>query len=324
MFSIRRLPARNDPMLDRIERIRLTEYVITDSVDAKFRELHEEIASTYALWRQYRQKSLEYDIQNARRAEDTRSDAPRDSYEAIRNLYDNYKWDRVTVQEQDRLAIAFNNEVGPVVAAMEARITELERWVDSKYAEWHRLLEELFEAETELNRAGLKERFRKRDPGAEDFAVREPLLHDLDELDIEAERLARKRVVCVDSDRSVGHGGHHELHSLPVGAAALQSHAFTGFEIVRQQAAIDFLDQLLMALAVCVARFNSNVLAVADRHAFDRLVEAGNDLAAADFELERIATCRRVELAAVVEGAGVVNLYGVAGFCIAHDCSLQK
>jgi hypothetical protein len=151
-FSIQRLPAQNDPMLDRIERIRLTEYVITDNVDAKFRELHQEIASTYALWREYRRKSLEYDRQNARRAEETRSDAARGSYEAIKNLYDNYKWDRVTAQEQDRLAIAFNNEVGPVVDAMEARIEELEGWVDDKYTEWHRLLEELFEVETELNR----------------------------------------------------------------------------------------------------------------------------------------------------------------------------
>lgn len=157
MFSIERLPARDDPMLDRIERIRLTEYVITDNVDAKFRELHEEIASTYALWREYRRKSIEYDRQNARRAEDTRSDAAGGSYEAIKNLYDNYKWDRVTAQEQDRLAIAFNNEVGPVVDEMEARIAELEGWVDDKYAEWHRLLEELFEVETELNRGAVTE-----------------------------------------------------------------------------------------------------------------------------------------------------------------------
>jgi hypothetical protein len=151
-YSLRRLPARDDPMLDRIERIRLTEYVITDTVDAKYRELHEEIASTYALWREYRRKSLLYDEQNARRAEKTKSDAPKGSYTAIRNLYDNYKWDRVTAQEQDRLAIAFNNEVGPVVDAMEARIAELEGWVDAKYAEWRRLLEEVFEAEAELNR----------------------------------------------------------------------------------------------------------------------------------------------------------------------------
>ncbi len=151
--ALRRLPARSDPMLDRIERIRLTEYVITDSVDAKFRELHEEIASTYALWREYRRKSLEYDKQNAERARESVSDAPRGSYEAIKNRYDNYKWDRVTAQERDRLAIAFNNEVGPVVEAMEARIAELEAWVDEKYAEWHRLLEELFEVESELNSA---------------------------------------------------------------------------------------------------------------------------------------------------------------------------
>jgi hypothetical protein len=35
---------------------------------------------------------------------------------------------------------------------MEKRIAELESWVDEKYAEWHRLLEALFEVETELNR----------------------------------------------------------------------------------------------------------------------------------------------------------------------------
>jgi len=149
---LRRLPARDDPMLDRIERIRMTEYVITDTVDAKFRELHEEIASTYALWRAYRRKSVEYQEQNARRAQKIRTDAPPGSYDAIKTLYDNYKWDRVTAQEQDRLAIAFDNEVGPVVDAMETRIDELESWIDVKYAEWHGLLEELFEAETELNR----------------------------------------------------------------------------------------------------------------------------------------------------------------------------
>ena len=152
-YVLRRLPARSDPMLDRVERIRLTEYVITDTVDAKFRELHGEIASTYALWREYRRKSVEYDRQNAERAQESGSAAPRGSYEAIKTRYDNYKWDRVTAQERDRLAIAFNNEVGPVVEAMEARIAELESWVDDKYAEWHRLLEELFDAETELNRA---------------------------------------------------------------------------------------------------------------------------------------------------------------------------
>lgn len=149
-FAIRRLPARNDPMLDRIERIRGAEYVITDAVDAKFQELHAEIASIYDLWREYRRKVIEYQTEDARRVQSTKSSAPRGSYEALVNLYDNYKLDRITAQEQNSLAVAFSNEVGPTIAAMEARVAELEGWVDSQSAEWYRLLEELFEVESGL------------------------------------------------------------------------------------------------------------------------------------------------------------------------------
>ena len=149
-FTIHRLPARNDPMLDRIKRIRGTEYVITDTVDTKFQELHSEIASIYDMWREYRRKVVEYQNESARWVQNSRSGAPRGSFEAMKNLYDNYKFDRIATQEQDSLAVAFNNEVGPTVEAMEARVAELEDWVDKKYAEWHRLLKELFEVETRL------------------------------------------------------------------------------------------------------------------------------------------------------------------------------
>lgn len=147
-FVIKRLPASNDPMLARIKLVRETEYVITDAVDEKFRELYAEIASVHELWREYRRRNVEYQNSNASRALETRLDAPRGSYEAIKNLYDNYKRDRIIAQEQDSLAVAFTNEVGPKVEAMEARVAELEVWVDRKYAQWYRLLEGLFEAET--------------------------------------------------------------------------------------------------------------------------------------------------------------------------------
>jgi hypothetical protein len=147
-FTIIRLPAKNDPMLERIDRIRRTEYVITDTVDAKFQELHAEIASIYELWREYRRRVIGYQMEDERRAQNSSSNAPRGTYEAMKNQYDNYKFVRITAQEQDRLAVAFNNEVGPTVDAVEVRIAELETWVDQRYAEWHRLLEELFEVET--------------------------------------------------------------------------------------------------------------------------------------------------------------------------------
>lgn len=147
-YTFNRLPAHNDPMLARIQRIRGVEYIFTDAVDAKFRELHAEIASVYDVWREYRRKSIEYEKEDARRAQATRSVGEPGSYESVRNLYDNYKYDRVTAQEKDRLAVAFDNEVGPTIDAMEARIAELEGWVDQQYAEWNRILEELFEVES--------------------------------------------------------------------------------------------------------------------------------------------------------------------------------
>jgi len=151
--TLKRLPAHDDPMVERIRRIRETEYVITDAVDAKYRELHADIESVYALWREYRRQEAEYENQNAEYAMATQSSAPRGSYEDLLNQYENYKYDRVTAQEQDRLAVAFDNEVGPTVQAMEMRIAELETWVARKYLEWNRLLEELFEVETSEGRA---------------------------------------------------------------------------------------------------------------------------------------------------------------------------
>lgn len=149
-FRLNRLPAENDPMLARVERIRGVEYVITDAVDAQFQELHAEIASTYDLWREYRRQFADYQREEARRQQNARSDAPRGSYEALLSRYNNYKWDRLAAQEQEKWAVGFDNEVGPTILAMETRVAELEGWVQNQYADWRRLLAEIFLLETGL------------------------------------------------------------------------------------------------------------------------------------------------------------------------------
>jgi hypothetical protein len=146
-----RLPARNDPMLMRIETIRNTEFVITDTVDAKYREFNADLARTYRVWREYRRKVGEYEAWNVRFAEDQADDAVRGSWESIKHQYDAYKYDRITAQEQDRLAVAFNTEVGHTVDAMETRVAELNDWVEKGSLEWNSLLEELFELETQMS-----------------------------------------------------------------------------------------------------------------------------------------------------------------------------
>jgi hypothetical protein len=52
-YKLLRLPADSDPMMARIRRIRSVEYVMTDAIDQKFRELYEEVDSVYEIWRKY-------------------------------------------------------------------------------------------------------------------------------------------------------------------------------------------------------------------------------------------------------------------------------
>lgn len=149
-YAIKRLPASNDPMVARIERLRGVEYVFTDAVDAKFRELSADVETVYELWREYRRQFNRFQREESLRANTSRSEWPRDSYEAMLERYEQYKWDRQAVEEQENWAIGFENEMGPTITAIEERVAELEGWVEDRYAEWQRILEELFELETAL------------------------------------------------------------------------------------------------------------------------------------------------------------------------------
>lgn len=149
-FAIRRLPAEDDPMSERIERVRQVEYQLIDTVDEKFQELHAEIGSIYDLWLDYRRQVAQFESNETERVQNPTSNAPRGSYEAIRGLYDNYKWARMQEQRRDSRAQAFSNEVGPTVERIESRVAELENWLVQQYEEWRSLLAEIFALETGL------------------------------------------------------------------------------------------------------------------------------------------------------------------------------
>lgn len=149
-IELRRLPAEDDPMSQRIERVRRVEYQLIDTVDEKFQELHAEISAIYDLWLDYRRQVANFERSETQRVLTSPTTAPRGSYEAIRSLYDNYKWARMQEQRRDNRAQAFRNEVGPTVERIETRVAELEDWLVQQYEEWRRLLAEIFELETGL------------------------------------------------------------------------------------------------------------------------------------------------------------------------------
>ena len=146
-----RLPARDDPMLDRITRIREAEHVIIDAADGKYETLHEEVASIYAVWGEFSRKSLGYEAQDARRIAESEPAGPRGSYDALLHAYENYKYSRMTAEERDDMAVAFDNEVRPILADLDERLAVYNAWVEDRYRQWNQLLEELNEIETRLS-----------------------------------------------------------------------------------------------------------------------------------------------------------------------------
>ena len=150
-YRLVRLPAEDDPMLARIHRVRGVEFVMTDAIDEKYRELHEEVDSVYAIWREYRRWYANFKAEEALRNELRETNAPEGSYEQLRSVYNNYRMDRLAAQEQDKWIVGFNNETAPVIASMDQRIDELNGWVEDGYLEWTRILGELFEIESGLD-----------------------------------------------------------------------------------------------------------------------------------------------------------------------------
>jgi len=147
LYSVRRLPARNDPMLNRVQRIREQEYLFIDTADDQFAELYTEMTPVYDLWRQFQREQMQY-----RTAHDARlanRDKPRKgSYQAYKQSYSGFKWAKIQGQEMKLLAQGFNNEIAPTTMEIEGTVVKLNGSLDERYREWRRILREIFKLET--------------------------------------------------------------------------------------------------------------------------------------------------------------------------------
>ena len=146
-YSVRRLPAHNDPMLNRVQRIREQEYLFIDTADDQFAELYTEMTPVYDLWRQFQREQMHY-----RTAHDARlanRDKPkRGSYQAYKQSYNGFKWAKIQGQEMKLLAQGFNNEIAPTSMEIEGTVVKLNGSLDERYREWRRILREIYNLET--------------------------------------------------------------------------------------------------------------------------------------------------------------------------------
>jgi hypothetical protein len=149
-YVLQRLPAADDPMLLRVNRIREQEFLFIDTVDEQYARLGEEMAPTYNLWRQFGAEQALYDDDYQARVSSRDSQGRRGSFAALEQTYNAYKGSKIHKQDLDELALGFNNEVAPTVMDVSGTVVKLSGTLDSQYAEWRQILQRIFALETGL------------------------------------------------------------------------------------------------------------------------------------------------------------------------------
>ena len=177
ILRVSRLPAENDPMFERVNRIRDREYMFVDTVNIYYGNLYDDMRQPYGQWRRSYLQELNKKRELERQAWERRvlgaaaiigaaviggnsnsggSAAARNvliigGYEIIRSSGQLANDARVHEAALKELGVSFKGDVAPVLDEVEGRTLKLSGSVDAQYAQWRRTLEELFAAETGLS-----------------------------------------------------------------------------------------------------------------------------------------------------------------------------
>ncbi len=152
---IRRLPAEDDPMLSRVQRIQNQEYLFIDNADEQYQTLYDRMTPTYNLWRQNGRELAIYKEEYEQRIANRDSDARRGTFAAMQETYNAYRRSKEHDQDLEELAEGFNNEVAPTVMEIEGKVFRLSGSLESQYNEWRSILRSIFALETGLPTAGV-------------------------------------------------------------------------------------------------------------------------------------------------------------------------
>lgn len=178
IVQVVRLPAEDDPMLTRIEKIRERDTAVVDTVNDYYASFQESMEDSYGSWRQTSFTELEKEMR-ARSAARTRTvlgaaaliaaifapnscstydscriaDAARSAgtmggIAAILSGVKKYADARVHADALKELTLSFQSELEPQVVEVEGHTLRLTGTAEDQYREWRKLLKQIYEEET--------------------------------------------------------------------------------------------------------------------------------------------------------------------------------
>jgi hypothetical protein len=173
-YQVVRLPADDDPLLVRMDRIRERDYALIDTVNEHYSLFAENMSEPYTNWRRYSYAELEAEDE-AKRSALTRKllgaaaivgglvvGSEANTYAgqaaatgaifggayAIKSGFDKGAEVKMHSDSLKQLGESFQAEVQPMVVEVEGRTLQLKGTAEEQYHEWRRLLKELYENET--------------------------------------------------------------------------------------------------------------------------------------------------------------------------------
>ncbi len=174
MKQIVRLPSDDDPLMQRMDRIRERDYALLDTINEHYSLFADNMSEPYTNWRRYSYSELEAKDE-AKRASLTRKllgaaaivgglvvGAEANTYAgqaaatgaifggayAVKSGFDKGAEVKMHSDSLKQLGESFQSEVQPMVMEVEGRTLQLKGTAEEQYHEWRRLLKELYENET--------------------------------------------------------------------------------------------------------------------------------------------------------------------------------
>jgi hypothetical protein len=174
LFRITRLPADDDPLLQRMDRIRERDYALLDTINEHYALFAENMSDPYTNWRRYSYDEIEAQDEAKRQALTRKllgaaaiigglvAGTETNTYVgqaaataaifggayAIKSGFDKGAEVKMHSDSLKQLGESFQAEVQPMVVEVEGRTLQLKGTADEQYHEWRRLLKELYENET--------------------------------------------------------------------------------------------------------------------------------------------------------------------------------
>lgn len=172
--QVNRLPSDSDPMLARVNRIRESEYLFIDTVDQQYANFYTQMDPSYDQWRRYSYEEVlaREDVKRSARtralagllgvvggaaiSNNSRNPAVRTvgtaaalgGIYALKQGYDTYQQAKIHEAALKELAASFDAEIKPIVVEVEGEVVKLSGSLEAQYAEWRRMMREIYEAET--------------------------------------------------------------------------------------------------------------------------------------------------------------------------------